>query len=404
MIWVLYIGSKPLGTWFRSSSTIEYGSPLDRAFLISLMLIAVVILIKRKFDWRGAIKKNSWLIILVIMMLVSIIWSSIPYISFKRWTRELTAILMAFVILSEPSPRRATEVIFRRMTYILIPFSILLIKYFPSYGRMYNPWTGKVSWIGVTLQKNCLGILCLAVGFFLVWSLIRRRQGNNPPIWRYQTHVEIFLLAMTIFLLKGAESATSSIALCVGLIGYFSFYIAKKRGIKLPSNLLATIVAAIILVGIVTPFTSASNIGSFAGFVGRNSTLTGRTEIWNVILPVIKPRIILGLGFGAYWTTQSVETVGVNESHNGYLGVIMEIGVVGLLLVSIFLLSCCRRAQQELSNDFDWGVIWACFIIMFVIENIAESSINDLASLLTSIIIFFSFLPEREVQGYHAGS
>jgi O-antigen ligase len=363
------------------------------------MLIALVTLIKRKFDWRGAIKKNKWLIILVILMLVSIIWSSIPYISFKRWTRELAPILMAFVVFSEPSPQHALEAIFRRMTYIMIPFSILLIKYFPMYGRMYNPWTGEEMWIGVTLTKNCLGILCLTSGFFLIWSLVRRRQGNKPPLWRYQTHTELFLLAMTLFLIRGAKSATSSIALGIGLITYLSFYIAERKGIVLPSNMLALIVSVIILVGIVTPFTSASTVGSYAGFVGRNSTLTGRTDIWNAILPFIKHRIMLGLGFGSFWTTQTVEAIGVNESHNGYLGVIMEIGLAGLLLVSVFLLSNCRRAQQELVNNFDWGIIWTCFIIMFVIENIAESTMNDLASLLTSIIVFFSFLPEREVDG-----
>jgi O-antigen ligase len=147
---------------------------------------------------------------------------------------------------------------------------------------------------------------------------------------------------------------------------------------------------AIILIGTISPFTSASSIGSFAGFVGRNSTLTGRTDIWDAILPFIKHRLVLGVGFGGFWTTQTVETVTVNESHNGYLGVIMEIGLIGLVLISIFLLSSCRKALRELSKDFDWGAIWACFILIFLIHNITESSMNDLAGLLTTIIVFFS--------------
>jgi len=390
LIWVLYIASKPLGTWFRSSTIIEYGSPLDRAFLIPLMLISLLILIKRKFDWRSAIRENKWLIILVCFMLVSILWSSIPYISFKRWTRELVAILMAFIVLSEASPRRAIEVIFRRMTYILIPFSILLIKYFPIYGRMYNPFTGKETWTGVAQQKNGLGILCVIAGFSLIWSLIKRMQGNNPPFWKYQTPAELFLLALTLYLLRGAESASSNVALAVGMIGYLGFYLMKKKRIRMRSHALATIVTIIIIIGTIAPFTSASFIGSFAGSVGRDSTLTGRTDIWNAILPFVKHRLLLGLGFGGFWTSQTTEAIQVNQSHNGYLELILALGFVGLVLFSIFLLSSCRKAQQNLSSDFDWGVIWACNLVMFVIHNISEASLNDLATFFATMIVFFS--------------
>ncbi|MCK7480580.1 MAG: hypothetical protein M0C28_27650 [Candidatus Moduliflexus flocculans] len=41
-----------------------------------------------------------------------------------------------------PVPRRAVESVLRRTTFILIPFSIVLIKYFPDYGVDYRPLVG----------------------------------------------------------------------------------------------------------------------------------------------------------------------------------------------------------------------------------------------------------------------
>ena len=393
-IWMLFIASKPLSGWFPSSSgDPESGSPLDRAFLIVLMCLALWILARRKYDWRATMKENAWLIVLVIYMLVSIFWSNMPYISFKRWTRDFQAVLMAFVVHSEPSPRQAMESILRRTTYILIPFSLLLIKYFPVYGREYGRWFGGEEWIGVTLQKNGLGRLCLISAFFLIWSLVRRRQGNNPSIWKYQTYLEIFVLLISFYLLRGPRgvySATAITALGIGLLVYLGFYLMKKFRRNLSSGAVMTIVSVIILYGIATLFTGGTSLKFYVSSVGRDATLTGRTEIWTSLLPIAMQRPIQGRGFGGFWTPGTKSAFEIREGHSGYLDVLLNLGFVGILLVSIFLLSSCRKAYRQLSNDFDWSVLWICFIIMAVVHNITESSIQTMTGHLTAVILFLT--------------
>jgi len=392
--WMLITASKPLSTWFPSSGgDPEFGSPLDRAFLIVLMCIALWMLTRRKYDWPTAMKKNAWLIILLFFMLVSILWSNIPYVSFKRWTREFQAILMAFVVHSEPSPRQAIESIFRRAIYILIPFSVLLIRYFPVYGRIYGRWLGEEEWIGVTLQKNGLGRLCLIAAFFLIWTLVRRRQGSNPPIWKYQSHVEILILLMSFYLMRGPGgmySATAITALVIGLLVYLGLYLMKKFGKNLSSGTLMSIVAIIIVFGIATLFAGGSSLTFYVSSVGRDATLTGRTNIWAALLPVAMQRAILGRGFGGFWTPRTRAEFNVSDGHSGYLDVLLNIGFVGIVLVSIFLLSSCRKAYRGLSHDFDWGVLWICFLIMAAVHNITESSIATLTSPLIAIILFLT--------------
>ena len=395
-IWMLYASSKPLGIWFPSSGADPVlGSPLDRAFLIVLIFLSLLLLIRRRFDWIIAIKENKWLIVLFVFMLVSILWSNIPYISFKRWTRELLAILMAFVVLSEPSPRKAIESILRRSTYILIPFSLLLIKYFPKYGVEYGRWTGGRMWTGVTLQKNSLGRLCLIASFFLIWSLVRRWQGHIILVWKYQTHAEIVVLAMAFRLMAGPRgeifyAATAVGALIVGLFFYLGLYLIKKYGKNIRAGILMTMVSSIVIFGIVSLFTGGATVGSFAQSMGRDATLTDRTAIWASLLPAAMQRPITGSGFGSFWTSKTAEAFHFGEAHSGYLDELLGLGFVGILLVTAFLLSACRKAQRELARDFDWGAIWICYIIMAVVHNIAESSIDTFTSQLTAIVLFLS--------------
>jgi len=402
-IWMLYIASKPLGVWFPSSGgDPESGSPLDRIFLIALMCVALWILARRKYDWHNAIKENAWLFVTIVFMLVSILWSNMPYVSFKRWTREFLAVLMTFVVHSEASPRYAMESILRRTTYILIPFSLLLIKYFPEYGRTYGRWTGGEMWIGVTQQKNGLGRLCLIAAFFLIWSLVRRRQGKNPPAWKYQTYAEIFVLLLAFYLMRGPGgmySATAVSSLAIGLLVYLGFFFMKKFGINLGAGTLMAIVAIIIIYGIVAVFLGGSNISPLASSVGRDPTLTGRKEVWESLLPLAMQHPLVGGGFGGFWTARTREAFEISEGHSGYLDLLLDLGFVGILLVSMFLLSSCRKAQRELSHDFDWGTLWICFLIMAVLHNITETSINTFTTQLTAVILFLSVSSDNIFSG-----
>lgn len=372
----------------------ESGSPTDRGFLIGILCLGIIILAKRKFNWAEAVKENSWLMLLIIYTLVSILWSDIPFSSFKRWIRELVAVVMAFVVLTEAEPHRALQCLFRRTIYILIPFSLLLIKYYPHLGVLYGRWSGALQWIGVSLQKNGLARLCLFALFFLVWTLIRRWQGHDISVARYQTHVEVFLLFLTVWIFTGPQhvltySATSTAALAVGLMVLIGFLWMKKRNRVIGVNTLTIIFVLIIVYGTITPFIGKLTLFDVSSTLGRDETLTGRADIWAIVLPYAMQKPILGHGFSSFWT-DSMRNMSSSNAHNGYLEVILSIGLFGLFFVSMFLLSCCRKAQREQANDYDWGSLSICLLLMATVHNIGESSIDSLSSHLTAIILFLA--------------
>jgi len=396
-IWMMYIATKPLGVWFPESSADPDSSPLDRSFLIALLIIAAILLIRRYPRWTSGLVKNPWLLILFGYMLVSILWSDIPFVSFKRWVRELIAFLMGLLILGERDPRDGLVTILRRTVYVLIPYSVLLIKYFPHLGVEYGRWSGTLMWIGVAQQKNSLGRLCIVSGVFLIWSLARKyrkREGSNSA---HEILIEIVLLGLSLWLLGGpkhsyAYSATSTatFALGLGIFGYGMFSRWRKRSLNRPILVLVMII--LIGYGVATPFIGGLPFKEMASAFGRDQSLTGRTKVWQELVPVAINHLFFGNGIGGFWRLGTRSEYQVSGAHNGYLDVILVTGLTGLVLVVIFLLSSLFRGLRQLESDFSIGILWITFLFMSVLHNATESSLDSFTSHLTAVLLFFALV------------
>ena len=160
-----------------------------------------------------------------------------------------------------------------------------------------------------------------------------------------------------------------------------------------------TIVACIIGLGIITPFVGGSTIAGFTSTVGRDSTLTGRTDIWAGLLPDVMRQPFLGYGFSSFWTSPRIYQHNIGEAHNGYLEVCLGLGFVGLIPTVMFLLSGTRKAVTLLRKDYDWATLCICFLVMTVVHNITESSFPLLTTHLTATVLFLSVSLPRPIGG-----
>ena len=121
-----------------SVSEEDASSPMDQLFLSSFLLLGLFVLSRRKVRWAALLRANKWLFVLLGYMLVSVLWSEIAFVSFKRWIREFEAVVMALIVVSDPRPADAFETVLRRVIYIHIPLSMTLVKYLPAYGVQFN--------------------------------------------------------------------------------------------------------------------------------------------------------------------------------------------------------------------------------------------------------------------------
>jgi len=118
--------------------------------------------------------------------------------------------------------------------------------------------------------------------------------------------------------------------------------------------------------------------------------LTGRTDVWSLLLPMVMEHPVFGHGFGGFWTEEMIAFIRFNEAHNGYLGVLLSLGFSGLIFMSLFLLLSCRNAQKIIRYDFYWASLWICFLFISVFHNFAESSLDSFSKNQTLILVFIS--------------
>jgi O-antigen ligase len=393
---MMKISTVDLAFWIgRGDAEIGSGSRYERYLLIFLLCLGLMILYRRRFDWYKALKDNIWLIVLICYMFVSIFWSETPYTSFKRWTRELIAVIMAFLILTEADPRQAVQGVLKRSIYVLIPFSLLLVFFFPDIGTKEYAGGAMVSWNGITGGKNLLGRLCLISILFLIWSLVKNWQKRDTHDARHhQMWIDVVILSVAVFLMKGPGigkmlSITSVMILFLGLATLFGLQLMKrfKRGIGLST--LKTFIVACIVLGTVSVFAGGLVVGeSVTTAIGREETLTGRSEIWAMFVPHVMEEPLLGYGVGGFWTDKRVKTYRLNQAHSGYLDILLDYGFIGLIFFSLFLLSSSQKAHKELSHNYNWGSLLICFLIMSTIYNVAEATLDSLTSDLTATILF----------------
>ena len=133
---------------------------------------------------------------------MSVFWSDFPFVAFKRWFRDLGNYLVILVALSDPrSVGGYPHCYFDRLCYLLIPLSVVLIKYYPAIGKSWDPWTGVAQYSGATTGKNMLGVLCLVSGLFFFWDTVTRWADRKERTDETDHLVNVAFIAMTLWLL-----------------------------------------------------------------------------------------------------------------------------------------------------------------------------------------------------------
>src|SRR5213596_2588735 len=150
LIWTLLVGSRSVAQWLSAlgvpiGGSIEEGNPTDAVVYFTLIISGLYVLNKRRVTLTEVFRSNPWFMVFLLYCFVSIVWSDFPFVAFKRWIKALGHPVMALVVLTEPDPEEAVKRLMKRCAYVVVPASILFIKYYPQLGRGFDPWTGAAS-------------------------------------------------------------------------------------------------------------------------------------------------------------------------------------------------------------------------------------------------------------------
>jgi O-antigen ligase len=120
------------------------------------------------------------------------------------------------------------------------------------------------------------------------------------------------------------------------------------------------------------------------GSVGKDTTLTGRSEIWPAVFEMIGRKPLLGYGYGAFWFGADTsgaayvqESIGwpAPSAHNGFLDLWLAVGLVGLLVfLAGFLTSFFRGIYLiRLNKVFEKNVWLLIYLTFIAFSNFTET-------------------------------
>ena len=406
VLWMMLLGSRPLSFWVGytgsgDSGDLE-GNAFDRVFYTLMILASFAILHSRRFRWTTFFGGNRTLFLFYAFLLASIVWSAFPYVTFKRWFKEAGGLGPILIILTEEDPLEAIEVVFLRCAYVLLPLSVVFIKYFPDLGRSFSA-SFMPTYTGVTVQKNSLGEIVMVFGMMIIWSVARRWTGGTLRERARQLGWPGLVLLMGVWLLHMSDSKTAMICLLAGALILYSPRIPWLRASP-KRTLFLFFVAAPLFYAADDTFHVMDPV---LHMLGRNRTFTGRTGIWEVLKEhPVDP--YFGCGYLNYWDMIGVvEINGYDTSlktlHNGYLDIYADGGAMGMTVLFIMLLALGVRASRRLLHGGLLGRLQFAFFVITLLYNFSESTYARRCPLwFTFLLLSIGPDPERCVESREA--
>jgi exopolysaccharide production protein ExoQ len=304
------------------------------------------------------------LVALLSLAFLSAAWAQHPMEVLRRTGGLAGATLFGVVLgcrLTPTEQLRMLRWIFRIAAAASLTFVIAL----PQHGIMSAVSPG--AWRGVFEHKNGLGG-AMALAILVEWLLPTQAilSKISKAVW----------LALYSLLLVFSDSVTAVIAIVLALAVLYAFRIFRRQyRLPLPAlGLGALAVAGFFL----------ANPDAITTAAGRSSDITGRTELWYWVVQMIRSRPWLGYGFSGFWRGGSSEYAYIERvigwspmySHNGYLELLLSLGVAGLLLFSWLVVTGLRRAVKQANEAESSADLWPlAFILYFLFHNLGECTI-----------------------------
>lgn len=399
ILWLLIVGSRPVSMWLNLHRDItladQYteGSPLDAAIFGLLILAAGLVLNGRAAKVRRYLQLNWPILLFFGYCVVSVAWAYDPVVSLKRCIKAVGDLAMVLVLLTDDNPELAIRRMFACVGFILLPLSGLFIVYYPSMGSAYNETDRVMMYFGVTTFKNLLGVICMFSGLGAVWSGIRAWQDRELLYrWRHLI-AQLMVFIMAVWLIRKADSMTS--LSCFGLAGVVMLA-STFRFMRVKPAAAFGLVAGTTGVALFALFMDTE--GTLVQSLGRNATLTGRTQIWAAVLAQhINP--IIGTGFESFWmgnrlqSVWSMSQVGIEEAHNGYLEIYLNLGWIGIALLGLLMVTGYRNAAMLFQRDPQAGRLRLAFFAAGLIYSMTEAGFRMMSPTWIAFLLSITAIP-----------
>lgn len=332
-------------------------------------------------------KSKIWHLLAILgVAFVSVLWSDNAALTFVKAAALLGTSIVGYYLAVRFTISELL-LILARVYQVSAVLSLAFVFLLPAFGVGSDDYAGM--WQGIYGHKNMLGMnMALAFLIFSVLSINSRAGG-----WVYR-----FSAGLSLVLVFYSQSATS-LVVCGVIAVCLIVLVLYRNHFKALMIVAVSLFAIVIATGGIT-----SDPDRAAAAIDRDPGLTGRTVLWAVVWTMILEHPYLGYGYGAFWRGNNGPSADVWKlsgfdafySHNGYLDLWLDLGILGLGLLLLSLLITVRAAFRLGRTTSTMEGAWPfLFLIYLVISNLTEGSllrINLLPWILyTSIAIQVSW-------------
>ncbi|NJL64251.1 MAG: O-antigen ligase family protein [Methylacidiphilales bacterium] len=333
-------------------------------------------------QWNSFVRvatQNIWIWLVVAIAIASMYWTVAPDITSRRSILLLGTSLFGVYMAMRFTLREQLQLLAVALGLVAVMSCVFAIA-LPFYGTMTVQEGGihAGAWRGVMTHKNIFGrLMVLSNLVFLFVALGKPISPVSKGSWQSLAWV-LYGLSVALIVLSTSKTALISfIVLTIILLLYRSWRLNYSQLIPLTIAVILVLGSAAILV--------FDNINVIAGAVGRDLTLTGRTDIWQVMLDKLADRPLTGYGFNAFWRdwdsplTADVWRILAWEcpyGHNGFMDLLVELGIIALIAFIVSYITAFIKGVNLLRSTRNIEGIWhLMFLTLMLIYNISESTL-----------------------------
>jgi exopolysaccharide production protein ExoQ len=348
------------------ASTVSASNTLQgQLFQAGMWGIACVLMLSH---WKAILRSCSEMKAIMSLSLlapVSALWSQDPGNSLRRGGFLVLGTLFAFYLVQRFSVKQLAQVLV--ITGVLAgALGVVASIAFPQIG--VDAFNGG-AWQGIFRSKNG----CAQVMLFLTTPAIMITFSS-----RYMNLMRYLLIALTSVFLVMSNAKTAWILapgyLCLMAVFSWMRKLSRRDALFLLIAGGVSLGVAVISCLYLLPF--------ILNLLGKEGTISGRLPLWgSAILSGLK-RPILGYGYASFWTGMMGESLNIftatgfeiHQAQNGLLEIWLELGAVGVLLMTVTLISALRDAltcfQHGHTNVVNWYI---GLIVLTICYNIDET-------------------------------
>lgn len=359
------------------------------AIRYSILGFSVMMLCLRWKTLFRILPKGTWLWPLFILCVVSLAWSSFPEMSIEGIIRAIFQVAaFSLYFTSRFNPKHQLYVIAIALAISALG-NLFYIVAMPSVGiHVGDKFSG--AWRGYYSNKN-------EFSGFALWALaVFYSLSSNESNRLIANSTRIGLLVCSVLVIL----STSKTALVLMFFVSLCLFVWQRYRWRGEKTILTLDIASMALLAMI-----GGIINSWVALVtglGKDPTMSGRTDIWTATIIQVNQRPLFGYGFAGFWTEDNPAAQSIGDylhegfytynAHNGFLDILIDSGWLGMLLFITGFLSTWALALRYAYRPTSPGDCWPLAVMLLVTTyNMTETSfMKDNLNWLFYVMVYLS--------------